>query len=644
MKNVYFVQAGYTMGDNAYLPYACGCLAAYAWRNPAVASAYRCGGFFFLRDPLDAVLDRMETPGIVAFSCCAWNFEYHKALAAAIKARWPGCATVFGGHQILADSAEQLERCAAADYLVHGAGEIPFERLLLALLRDGGDVSRVPCVSFRLADGTVRRNNAPAPPCPAQELPSPYLSGCFDQLLEEYGGRLVLSAIFETNRGCPNHCAFCDWCGGDRRLRLLSMERVLAEIDWFARRSIEVVFCADSNFGLFPRDEAAADAVIAAKAKYGFPRKFIVTYEKDGGLPLRINEKLHRAGLSAGATLAFQSADPLVLENIGRKNLTFGQYRNIMLRYNQKGIPAYAEFIAGLPGETYGSFTAGIGRVLEGGLCASIEAFPCELLPNAPMADPAYIEAHRLEIKRLRRTQRHQTPPPAGDIPEYADIVVGTASMPREDLVRALLFSDVVQAFHGCRLLSLAAVFLHAARGIALSDFYKALISCAWEHPQTLLGELLPRFHARLAAFSQGEGEQILLCEPLFGDILYPLAESLFLYCAAQAGRFFAELPLFLRRYGLEAALQAELIAWQQRMAVLPEPFPEERRDFQYDWNDFFEGYYTGEPRPLRARPNSLVFSQPAQRYAWPDFAREIVWYRRRTGSLVKKGYEVIYV
>lgn len=641
MKNVYFMQASYAMGSNAYLPYTCGCLAAYAWKNPEIASFYRYSGCFFLRDPVGTVLDRMEDPKVVAFSCYAWNFEYHKALATAIKARWPECSTIFGGHQILRCSSEQMEACGAIDYLVHGAGEVPLEQLLLVLSK-GGDVSSVPSVSYRLADGKLFRTLSPAPQCPAEDLPSPYLEGCFDTLFEQYS-QLTFSATLETSRGCPHHCAFCDWGGESHRLRDMPMERILAEIEWFAKRKIEVVFCADSNFGISPRDEAIADAVISAKKKVGYPKKLIASYDKgNGDIPFRMNEKLQRAGLSAGATLAFQSVDPLTLENIGRKNLTFDQYRDIMLRYNEEGIPAYAEFIVGLPGETYDSFASGIDRVLGGGLCASIEAFPCEVLPNAPMSEPAYIEQHQLQLARLRRTQRHQSLPPAEDIPEYATIVVGTATMPREDWVRTLLFSDVVQAFHGCQLLTLVAIFLNFSRHVVFSDFYTGMIRFAQEHPQTLLGELLPRFSTRLSAFSQGDGEQILLCEPLFGDIMYPLGEALFLHCATQSGRFFSELPLFLQHYGLNAEMQAELIAYQHLMTALPDNIPE-KGCFQYDWSAFFTGYYAGTPKALQIRPNSIVFRQPTVNCAWPDFAREFVWYGRKKGALIRKGYEVIY-
>lgn len=641
MKTVYFVQASYSMGNNAYLPYTCGCLAAYAWKNPIIASAYQVGGYFFLRDPVDAVLNRMHNPDIVAFSCYAWNYEYHKTLSAAIKNRWPHCSTIFGGHQILINSSEQMQTCSSIDFLVHGPGELPFEQLLVALSK-GGDISLVPSVSCRFADGGVHRSSLMAPQCPTEDLSSPYLEGCFDSLLDQYD-HFVFSATLETNRGCPHHCAFCDWSGSLHKLRELPMERISAEIEWFAKQKIDIVFCADSNFGLLPRDEAIVDIIVDTKRRTGYPKKLIATYDKgNSDILFRINNRLLREGLSAGATLAFQSMDLSVLANIGRKNLEFELYREVMHRYNENGIPAYAEFILGLPGETYDSFISGIDLILSEGLCASIEAFPCEVLPNSPMSQPEYIQQHQLQLTRLRRTQRHQSRPPVEDIPEYAVIVVGTATMPREDWVRTMLFADTVQAFHGCGLLAQIAIFLHVTQGVDFSAFYRGIISIAQENPQTLLGERVPRFLAKITAFSQGDGEQILHCDSLFGDIMYPLAEALFLYCATQSERFFFELPLFLRHYNLDADVQAELIAWQRLMVVLPEA-PPETSCFCYDWNRFFKGYYLHNPKSLLIRPNTIIIRNQTQSYTWPDFARECVWYGRKRGDLVRKNYEVIY-
>src|SRR5207244_1673497 len=81
---------------------------------------------------------------------------------------------------------------------------------------------------------------------------SPYLdqSGFYETLREQYG-RGFFYATWETNRGCPYSCNFCDWGSATMaKLRRFSMERVSAEADWLSYISPSFVLVADANFGI----------------------------------------------------------------------------------------------------------------------------------------------------------------------------------------------------------------------------------------------------------------------------------------------------------------------------------------------------------------------------------------------------------
>ena len=45
-------------------------------------------------------------------------------------------------------------------------------------------------------------------------IPSPYLTGIFDKLIESHPKNEWL-ILWETNRGCPFKCTFCDWGSGN---------------------------------------------------------------------------------------------------------------------------------------------------------------------------------------------------------------------------------------------------------------------------------------------------------------------------------------------------------------------------------------------------------------------------------------------
>ena len=53
------------------------------------------------------------------------------------------------------------------------------------------------------------------------DCPSPYQMGLLDGILEKYP-EMDFSAILETNRGCPYHCAFCEWCQQESKISSFS--------------------------------------------------------------------------------------------------------------------------------------------------------------------------------------------------------------------------------------------------------------------------------------------------------------------------------------------------------------------------------------------------------------------------------------
>lgn len=231
MKNVYFVQANDVYGTDkksTYIPYAVGCIMAYCLKNETIASSYSFGKIIYSRDNTDKVAAGFSEPFMVLFSSSVWNMEYNKVLAQKIKTRYPQCLIVFGGHNISPDGSD-LEKYSYIDFLTHRFGEEPTEGILEALAL-GKDLKNVPNISYRDEDGNVI--TTAYVPQTGTDYPSPYLEGIFDEILKD---DISFSGLFESNRGCPNSCSFCDWSSLKDKVRLFPMERV------FAERSEEVV-------------------------------------------------------------------------------------------------------------------------------------------------------------------------------------------------------------------------------------------------------------------------------------------------------------------------------------------------------------------------------------------------------------------
>ena len=383
-KNVYLVQVNVTYSDFiAYLPYAAGCIVAYAQNDPEINADYRFGSILYLRKTVEESLAEITEPYLVGFSCYIWNMEYNKALARMIKEKYPDCWIVFGGHNIPYNTS-LLESEPYIDFLIHGEGEFCFVNLLKAL--QNNDLSGMTDISLR-RNGKCEMLPKGNTLFALDSLVSPYTAGLFDQMFIDHPN-IQFQGTLETNRGCPYSCAFCDWCFTEK-IRFFPLQKVKEEIQWMAAHKIPYCYCADANFGIAERDLEIAEYIVECNQKTGFPKVFKPCYAKNSDdRVFEIGILLNRTGIDKGVTLAYQSMSPDVLQNIGRKNLDLQYFTNLNARYTEAGIPTYTELILGLPGETYESFCNGFCALLEAGQHNSMTVYTCQVYCNSPLAQP----------------------------------------------------------------------------------------------------------------------------------------------------------------------------------------------------------------------------------------------------------------
>ena len=623
-KNVYFFQPGFAFDRAYYLPYAAGALAAYAWRDDTVKNSYAIGDFIFKREKLNEVCERLDRPAVAAFSNYVWNFEYNKAMAKKIKALYPDCIVIFGGHNVPVGHGI-LDDCDFVDVLVHGEGEEPFLRLLKAL--PGGNLAEVPNISFRKPGGEpadtafeVYKNIA--------DYPSPYLSGVFDKLMEEHSEADFLS-VLETNRGCPYGCSYCDWCAG-KSVRFFSMEKVKDEIRWIADKKIEYCFCADSNFGMFPRDKEIVDFIVESKETTGYPQIFRPCYDKNSDdAVFEISKKLNMYGMDKGATMAYQTLSADALRNVNRKNLTLEHFSGLLSKYNAAGIPTYSELILGLPGETYDSFCDGVCRLLESGQHNSVSVYYLELLPNAEMAGEEYIKKHGLDVVRVAFNHIHSSDREE-EVREYSRLVIGSNTMSREMWVKSNMFSITVQCFHNLGLLRCFAIYLYYEKNLGYRDFYGKLLDFIMG-TQSLARTVFSGYEEKLKTSLAGDWNYH---NELFGEANWFFEEGAFLELLLNHKRFREEIKPFLDSFKIEQAVYEDLLAYQGAIVKTPVTLRQEI-SLGHDLCGYFHNIYTGSPRPLEKKRCVLVINEQPD-MSWKDYARETVWYGRRRGATLR--------
>ena len=608
-----------------YLPYAVGTLAAAAWSSDEIARYWRIEKIICKHGNPEEIVSGMREPALAAFSNYVWNFEFNLYTARLIKERFPSCMIVFGGHHI-SPHEKLLDKDGFIDFLIFGEGEEIFRELLLCLT-SGEDLSRIPNIAYRVRNGIVQTE---AKPICGTDYPSPYTMGVFDQIVEE-NPDTRFSAILETNRGCPYHCAYCDWGPLKTKVRMFPMERIRGDINWFASHKIDYVWGADGNFGLFDRDREIAELLVDAKKKYGYPQQIKVNYAKlNGDNVFYITKLFAENGLSKSTTMSLQSTSGEALRNTGRKNMSDALFSELISLYRRNNIPTYTELILALPGETKDSFFEGIGSIIASGQHSVIEVYDCLVLPNSTLADPDYMRKYGIRTVRLPYIQQH-TSSVNFDIPEYNETVIETASMSAADRMECRYLAVVIQCFHSMGLLRGMAIYCYLEKNIAYTMFYTLLAE--WLKTQKNgKWNLFPVIHEKIRLVNQGVNEQYIL-DSRFGDVYWPMDEGAFLNIIANYEEFYCEIRTFLGQFIAGDPVAEEALLYCKSTVRIPKPYREPIR-FSYDFPAYYAAALENAPIPLEKRRCTVDAAKLASFPVFADYAREIVWFGRRSQKL----------
>lgn len=635
-KKVYLVQINVTYSKTiAYLPYAAGCLAAYAWSDDEIKQKYELSEILCVRHRVEESLSMIQNPAVVGFSCYVWNMEYNLRLAQTVKEKYPDCLIVFGGHNV-PDDTSLLEKYSFIDVLMHSEGEVPFVQLLKAF--DGnGDYSEIPDISFRKDGGFVTTEKKRL--YDITDYPSPYTMGVFDGILEKYPD-ITFHATLETNRGCPYGCAFCDWCF-TKKIRLFPMERIKGDIDWISEHKIPYCYCADANFGIVERDIETANYILEANRRNGYPQVFKPCYAKNSDETVfEIGRILNLSGIDKGVTLAYQSLDPDVLENIGRKNLTLEHYSSLTARYAEEKIPTYTELILGMPGETYDSFCKGLCRLLENGQHNSMTVYTCQVYCNAPIASKEMVDKYKIRWERQPLHGIHY-PADFNGVQEYYDVVVETKDMTKEMWVKANMFSVCLQSFHHLGLLRCFAIYARYELGISYYDFYNKLLDYIFSDETKYIYKLFEEIRWKT---ENTEVSDWCYQKDIFSKVGWYFEEGIFLDLIYNRDVFWQDILPFIESLGIEKDVFDEMLKYQKQILRLPQTEVVEI-ETGYDFYTYFQNIYDDVYQPLNKIDTSLTITLEKKISDWAEYAREIIWFgKRRSATICTNSREQINI
>ena len=217
------------------------------------------------------------------------------------------------------------------------------------------------------------------------------------------------------------------------------------------------------------------------------------------------------------------------------------------------------------------------------------------------MAAPAFREKHGIRTARKIFRQTMEDAPDGEQIDEYLNLVDETASMPHAHWREANFFMILAQGAHCFGSLRLPAMYLHTEGIVPYAEFYLALLAFCRARPDTLPGEAMARVEQNfIDALGGTEPEPLQI--PFFGAGRLYEDQYFFGQAVLAPERFYSAAEIFLRQFGLEPALAAQLLRYQRESLLLPGGALEKTREFAYDFPAYFEAIYDGAPVPLERR------------------------------------------
>ena len=349
-----------------WAPYAVGCLISHCLKNEYIAKHYE-----FLEPEYrhkwdtEEFNDKLKQTDILGLTCYVWNQVANDKIAKRFKEYNPDGIVIFGGPNVPEDNLEEYKR-DFVDHYITGPGELAFEKLL---------------------DPSAETEYV---------IPSPYTDGIFDSIMDRN-----VNVAYETNRGCPYRCAFCDWGGVARsKIKKVDDEVVYKNLDHILKHKVKRLEILDANYGIFERDLNFIQHIVDNKKRDDMLLTF-AGFAKNGSkwmAPImnlvmdNFNDKKRNIKIS------LQTFTPEVLETIDRDNIKTEKLLSIL--EDLHNVDVNTELIIGLPGETAETWADTLFKHKELGIDFA-RGYPLYILPNTPMAKQEYKDKHGIKTKKM---------------------------------------------------------------------------------------------------------------------------------------------------------------------------------------------------------------------------------------------------
>ena len=632
------VQINNSFSGQNYFPYSVGLLQAYASKYSEKFNDFEFLLPIYKRIKIGDALEQLNTAEIVVFSTYVWNIRLSIKIAEKLKKKNPNTTIVFGGPQVPDKPEIFLRDNPYIDIGVRKEGEKAFSSILDNY--ENKSWSNVPSIAYIDHEGRYNEAILADRIKDLEEIPSPYLEGLFEPLMKVYPNENWL-VMWETNRGCPFACTFCDWGSATQsKVNRFGMERLYKEIDWFRDNKIEYIFCCDANFGILPRDLEIVEYAGKTKEKYGYPHALSVQNTKNAKeRAYQVQKNLSDYGLNKGVTLALQSLDEKTLEYVKRDNISIDAFKELQQRFTTDKVATYTDMILGMPGETYESFSHGISSCIENGQHNRIQFGNLSILPNAEMGDPEYQKNYGMEIIESDIINIHGSLSNKEEVQEVQQLVISTSSMPKKDWIKTRVICWMTALIHFNKLLQIPLLVIHKVCDIPFYEMISAFMDVDPKSMPILSG--INKLFENEAKNIQNGGPEYCRSKE-FLNIWWPADElqMIELFHKNNIDQFYKESESLLNQLLINKNIILKEIIINElfllNKELMKKPFVYENKILKLNYNiiETYNNYLHGVDIQLEEKPSHYEIDRETHTWDnWNSWCKEVIWYGNKHGA-----------
>ena len=402
-------------------------------------------------DVVNHIID--NDPKVLCVSTYIWNHILITEVCKTVKRINPNIIVIRGGPQL-----ERELDFSWYDYVCDatGHGEQFIEPALKQIQEFGAIKGSVPWLIDKEQRHTTPKDKYAYPNESVFEYNLPYVLECFDVAKNK---KIKFGVQYETTRGCPYSCTYCEWGAGGTSAKLSEkpLEIILKDIEILCMLGVREFEIIDANFGILKRDVSIINHLGDMKIKYGFPESTMLYGLVKGKVEKKeaILTAMFENDLMPYYFMSVQSISDKALSIVKRTDISVEENLQLAEKMRDKyGIPIKTELILGLPGSTLDDFYSEMDLIQRTFGWAWMRA-PLTILPQTEVADKFYQALHKIKSVRVGVSENEDQDKThisnesvLAHYKSYQDIVISTSSYTTEDW-KEMYFMNMAQKIIG---------------------------------------------------------------------------------------------------------------------------------------------------------------------------------------------------